>query len=156
MTDPRPIMRRLSAAREAPGVTCSASRHAQQIAERLMLQVDMPDDRTPHAGESIGATVAALWEARATIARLEDEAKLHQSAIDSLSSRCEYLTMTQQLFIAERDAAQEHAALYWWLRNDASDWDAAGIIRLLAGPDYERLSGAELDAAIRAAMKGEP
>ena len=73
MSDPRPIMRRVSAAREAPGVTCSASRHAQQIAERLMLRVDMADDRTPHAGESIAAVVAALWEARASIARLEAE-----------------------------------------------------------------------------------
>ena len=66
------ILKRMSAARSA-AVTCSASRHAAQIGAALVLHDG--DWRLANAprecGESIAATVAALWEARAEVARLK-------------------------------------------------------------------------------------
>ena len=123
MSDPRPIMRRVSAAQEAPGVTCSASRHAQQIAERLMLRVDMADDRTPHAGESVASVVAALWEARASIARLEAERDAAVAELDYIASnaRCDPKMDGQHV---------------WWPTSF-----------------NHRLTGPSLRAAIRAAME---
>lgn len=63
-------MRRMYAARDFPTHTCSASRHAAQVADLIMRgrAKDLVDPR--EAGLSIAATVAALWEARAEIARL--------------------------------------------------------------------------------------
>ena len=69
------ILKRMSAARSA-SVTCSASRHAAQIGAALVLHDG--DWRLMNAprecGESIAATVAALWEARAEIERLRADA----------------------------------------------------------------------------------
>ena len=66
------ILKRMHAARSA-AVTCSASRHAAQIGAALVLNDG--DWRLANAprecGESIAATVAALWEARAEVARLK-------------------------------------------------------------------------------------
>lgn len=45
MTTPRTMIRRMDKARDFPANTCPASRHAQQIAERLMLRVDMDAER---------------------------------------------------------------------------------------------------------------
>ena len=65
------ILKRMHKARTA-AVTCSASRHAAQIGAALVLHDG--DWRLAHAprecGESIAATVAALWEARAEIEKL--------------------------------------------------------------------------------------
>ena len=74
MTTLRTMIRRMDKARDFPANTCPASRHAQQIAERLMLRVDMDADRTEHAGESIAATVTALWDARTKLATARREA----------------------------------------------------------------------------------
>ena len=69
------ILKRMTAARSA-AVTCSASRHAAQIGAALVLHDG--DWRLMNAprecGESIAATVAALWEARAEIERLRADA----------------------------------------------------------------------------------
>lgn len=43
-------MRRMDKARDFPANTCPASRHAQQIAERIMHLAVMDADRTEHAG----------------------------------------------------------------------------------------------------------
>jgi hypothetical protein len=66
---------RMDAARDFPAVTCAASRHAQHIAEALLSGRSYPmlTEDPQHCGESIAATVAALWEARARIAELEAE-----------------------------------------------------------------------------------
>lgn len=69
MTD---LIKRADAARSFPANTCAASRHAQQIAEALIRGEPYPmlTEEPEHCGESILATVAALWEARTTIDRL--------------------------------------------------------------------------------------
>ena len=46
------------------------------------------------------------------------------------------------------EAAEKDAARYRWLRSRANDWWDARIVRLYAGPDFDRLSGRDLDAAI--------
>ena len=60
------LIERANAARNFPENTCGASRHAQQIAEELIESGNcaMLMDDPAHCGESILATVAALWEAR--------------------------------------------------------------------------------------------
>ena len=69
------ILKRMTAARSA-AVTCSASRHSAEVGERLVeygkFQLDAA--AAHEAGESIAATVAALWEARAEIERLRADA----------------------------------------------------------------------------------
>jgi len=68
------ILERLRAARSA-AVTCSASRHAAEIGETMArhgtCQMIADPVDAQEAGESIAATVAALWEARAEVARLK-------------------------------------------------------------------------------------
>lgn len=73
------ILKRMTAARSA-AVTCSASRHAAQIGAALVLHDG--DWRLANAprecGESIAATVAALWEARAEIEKLREDAQRYR------------------------------------------------------------------------------
>lgn len=56
----------MDAARDMPRNTCGTSRHAQQIAERLLAGEPVGADRADaiHAGESIASVVAALWQVR--------------------------------------------------------------------------------------------
>ncbi|HRP27461.1 MAG TPA: hypothetical protein PLG77_03405 [Burkholderiaceae bacterium] len=63
-------LQRMHDARAFPALTCSASRHAAWIADMLMHGYVSEIIDAPEAGLSIAATVAALWEARAEIARL--------------------------------------------------------------------------------------
>ena len=67
------IIGRMAAARSA-AVTCSASRHAAEIGETMArhgtCQMIADPVDAQEAGESIAATVAALWEARAEIEKL--------------------------------------------------------------------------------------
>lgn len=66
---------RMDAARNFPTNTCAASRHAALIAENLItdgISHDTRDD-PKHAGESIAATVGALWKARTAVAGLRAE-----------------------------------------------------------------------------------
>ncbi len=71
MTD---LIKRADAARSFTANTCAASRHAQQIAEALIRGKPYPmlTEEPEHCGESILATVAALWEARTKLARMLD------------------------------------------------------------------------------------
>jgi hypothetical protein len=70
MTD---IRTRAESARNHPGVTCPASRHVQEMAEWLWDdgRIVQMEDEPIHCAESMLAVVAALWEARAEIARLK-------------------------------------------------------------------------------------
>lgn len=54
----------MSDARNFPLNTCPASRHAQLIGESLIAGRPLTDGNLAHCGESILATVAALYEAR--------------------------------------------------------------------------------------------
>lgn len=78
------ILKRMHAARSA-AVTCSASRHAAQIGAALVLHDG--DWRLANAprecGESIAATVAALWEARAEVERLRTDLETAERALDA-------------------------------------------------------------------------
>lgn len=69
------LLKRVEAARSFPVNTCSASRHAEQIGAALLCSVPytMLDEDSKHCGESILATVASLYEARAEITRLRAE-----------------------------------------------------------------------------------
>lgn len=86
------LIKRMNAARHFPANTCPASRHAQDIAEAMLRGRGATIELDEHAGESIAATVAALWEARTKIARLEAELAnretpigyMHSAAIDAL------------------------------------------------------------------------
>lgn len=84
MTDADPCMHpalaRMLAARDFPGNTCPASRHAAQIGETLVERSAVHDD-PEHAGESILLTVAALWEARIQL----------QTARTGLQAACDLL-----------------------------------------------------------------
>ena len=73
MTTPRTMIRRMDKARDFPANTCPASRHAQQIAEAI-LKKGREVDTSAHAGESIAATVTALWETRTKLATARREA----------------------------------------------------------------------------------
>jgi hypothetical protein len=67
------LIKRMNAARRFPANTCGASRHAQDIAEAMMRGRGATVDVSEHSGESIAATVTALWEARTKIASLTAE-----------------------------------------------------------------------------------
>ena len=74
MSKKHPLVKRANKARNFPANTCGASRHAAQIAEALIRGQRYPAlaDEAAHCGESILATVAALWETRTALARLVD------------------------------------------------------------------------------------
>lgn len=71
MTD---IRTRAESARKHPGVTCPASRHVHMMAENLIKSGydEIFNNEPDYAAESMLAVVAALWEARARIAELEN------------------------------------------------------------------------------------
>ena len=129
------IIRRMSAARSA-AVTCSASRHAAQIGAALVLHDG--DWRLANAprecGESIAATVAALWEARAEVARLNEQLRL--ANIDAAMATAELI-----------DLRADAARLDWLADPD----NQAGNVQLptecvLAHPESMR---AAIDMAMR-------
>ena len=62
-------MREAEDARRFPDNTCPASRHAQMIGEALVNGDPCPQltEDPAHCGESILATVAALWKARTAL-----------------------------------------------------------------------------------------
>ncbi len=84
------ILERLRAARSA-AVTCSASRHAAEIGETMArhgtCQMIADPVDAQEAGESIAATVAALWEVRAEVERLNEQLRL--ANIDAALSEAE-------------------------------------------------------------------
>lgn len=80
--DTKALIERMEAARDFPANTCGASRHAQEVAEQLIEGRLIEPELAEHVGESIAATVAALWEARTKIARLEAE----RDAVDKLAA----------------------------------------------------------------------
>lgn len=63
---PDDIVERMEAVRDFPSNTCGASRHAQIIAEALLKRDPYPmlTEEPEHCGESIAATVEALWKVR--------------------------------------------------------------------------------------------
>lgn len=101
------ILKRMNAARSA-SVTCSASRHAAEVGERLVeygkLQLDPDPVAAREAGESIAATVAALWEARAEIERLRETVRL--ADIDAALTTAEVNDLTTEVQRLRADAAR--------------------------------------------------
>ena len=71
-------LRAMRQARNFPANTCSGSRHAALMAEQLIRRRPYPmlEEEPQHCGESIAATVAALWVARTEIERLRDLLRL--------------------------------------------------------------------------------
>lgn len=64
------LANRMLEARNFPSVTCAGSRHCQEIAIALMSGEAYPmlTEEPEHCGQSIAATVAALWETRSQLA----------------------------------------------------------------------------------------
>ena len=73
------LLERMNNARDFPANTCGASRHAAMIAEALCKQEDYPmlAEEPEHCGGSIAATVAALWECRAKLARVKEAFRIN-------------------------------------------------------------------------------
>jgi hypothetical protein len=73
MSDLASLKRRAARARRFPANTCGASRHVHLMADDLargrfpIMFADEPE----HCAESLYATIAALWEARTKLAKLE-------------------------------------------------------------------------------------
>lgn len=99
------ILKRMNAARSA-AVTCSASRHAATIADHLIRRgtCGLLADDPANCGESIAATVAALWEARAEIERLRDAVRL--ADIDAALTTAEVNDLTTEVQRLRADAAR--------------------------------------------------
>ena len=74
-------IKRMDAARDFPRNTCGASRHAQSIAEDLLNGRKVERAVRKDYGESIAATVTALYEARTTIARMTAEMEALRAAM---------------------------------------------------------------------------
>ena len=68
------LVKRMNAARDFPNNTCPSSRHAAMVAEALLKggRYPMLEEEPEHCGQSIAATVAALWECRAENSRLRE------------------------------------------------------------------------------------
>lgn len=71
MTDLTNLKRRATRARDAALVTCPASRHLALMAEALAAGRPYPmlTEEPQHCAESMLAVCAALWEARAELAK---------------------------------------------------------------------------------------
>lgn len=81
----------MTKARQFPDNTCPASRHSQRIAEVLMGgngKCQMIDDDPAHCGESIAATVTALWKARTEVERLKDALRHVQMTMGPTDPPC--------------------------------------------------------------------
>ncbi len=59
--------------RNFPSNTCSASRHADQIAERWRRGIAEEPEEYEHSADSVQATVRALWEARTEVEALKSD-----------------------------------------------------------------------------------
>jgi hypothetical protein len=71
-TDLAKLKRRAARARRFPVNTCGASRHVHLMAD-CILKGDLAQlaDEPEHCAESMYATIAALWEARTKLRKLE-------------------------------------------------------------------------------------
>ena len=105
------LVKRMNDARDFPANTCGASRHAAMIAEALCSGDDYPmlAEEPDHCGESIAATVAALWECRTKLAQQDDLVQAAvAAALREAANACvnEYLDDPQG---TKSDTAYQHA-----------------------------------------------
>lgn len=77
------LLAELDRARAFPVNTCSASRHTEMIGEALLRGQPYPmiTEEPEHVGESLLATVAALYAARTRVKELEDATQLEQAPL---------------------------------------------------------------------------
>lgn len=144
------ILKRMHAARSA-AVTCSASRHAAEIGETMARYECYPltDDpgEAQEAGESIAATVAALWEARAEVERLRTDLETAERALDAQTDfRAEIARLRSNLAVIEdeKNAYIEYVGDALGQDHDGETlWDAAQ--RVLSERDCLRADAARLD-----------
>lgn len=150
-------------------VTCAASRHAAQIGETLVSNkpYHMVADEPAECGESILATVAALWEARAQIA---EQARMIETYLaDITGDQAEIARLRDLLRLAscgataERQpsvapaAIEEDAARYRWLaahaRSTTEHWGGRWSL-VIEGPAPRKHDEEDaLDEAVDAAMR---
>ena len=121
------MIERVEAARRFPTNTCGASRHAAQIGEALMRGEPYPmlTEEPDHCGESILATVAALWEARTEIERLTAERDELRRQFDPMGeyASADELIAALHAEKAEDEAMKLDARRYRWLRDDGSGFE---------------------------------
>jgi hypothetical protein len=107
VSDDKELIERMESARDFPNNTCGASRHAQDVAEQLIEGRLIEPELAEHVGESIAATVAALWEARTKIARLEAERDAKRVAFyESCAWKYDQSTLVLQLMVNREEVAQ--------------------------------------------------
>lgn len=89
------LKRRVSRARDFPHNTCGASRHLHIMADSLLatkkdgsLRYAMLQEEPEHCAESILAVLAALWEARTLLDKLQpDRVKERSKLIKKLTRK---------------------------------------------------------------------
>lgn len=84
------LRRYANKARNQPGVTCSASRHLHLMADGLLSKhgYSMLQEEPEHCAESILAVITALWNARAELRKLKEQAQHTPETGQRRTKRC--------------------------------------------------------------------
>jgi hypothetical protein len=142
----RELIERLRKARNFPTNTCPASRHAAMIAESLIRGKPYPmlAEEPQHCGESIGCTVASLYEARTKIERLK---RAHDASL--LEAAAEFAAENRRRD-GEVEALRKDAERYRWLLAHAVQENDSGekfISHLCSFEHFDDVNGS-IDAAM--------
>ena len=102
------LVKQMNDARDFPANTCGASRHAAMIAEALCRGEDYPmlAEEPDHCGESIAATVAALWECRTKLAQQDDLVQAANRLAEYLNGNPIYMERVHHLAAAIRKGGE--------------------------------------------------
>jgi len=84
MTEESLALECMNVAEDFPRNTCPASRIAAGLAEAMITGRPYPllTEEREYCGAMLAATVAALWEARTEMARLQDAVRDYRMAVD--------------------------------------------------------------------------
>ena len=125
------LQQRLDKARKFPKNTCAASRHAQMLGETLSSGKQLTDDRE-HCGESILATVAALYEARTEIQRLKDALFFWLPNIPAVENECtERMANDAALLIGHDGLIDDSAEQRGWITLTPNEQASGGGVQPL-------------------------
>jgi len=84
MNEEKLALQRMNAAEDFPRNTCPASRITAGLAEAMITGRPYPllTEEREYCGAMLAATVAALWETRTELARLQDAVRDYRMAVD--------------------------------------------------------------------------
>lgn len=85
MTEESLALQRMNAAEAFPSNTCPASRIAAGLAEAMITGRPYPllTEEREYCGAMLATTVAALWELRTEMARLQDAVRDYRMTVDN-------------------------------------------------------------------------